>query len=83
MEVGIGPGYSGSRVGIAVPIKVGFSVNDYYQLARVDHRFGYFSIAGIVTVPLGGTTKFGAWIVHFGGEYQRLGTYSQFFNGGD
>jgi hypothetical protein len=36
-----------------------------------------------VTVPLGGTTRFGAWNVHAGVEYQALGTTTEFFNGGD
>lgn len=40
-------------------------------------------IAGIVTVPLGGRTGFGAWNVHGGGEYQALGETTEAFNGGD
>ena len=44
---------------------------------------GSSSVAGIVTVPLGGTTKFGSWNVHFGAEYQKLGTTTEFFNGGE
>jgi hypothetical protein len=35
----------------------------------------------MVTVPVGGTTKYGAWNVHFGAEYQRLGADGA-FNGG-
>jgi hypothetical protein len=34
-------------------------------------------------VPIGGTTNFGARNIHGGVEYQRLGTTTQFFNGGD
>jgi len=48
-----------------------------------DHKFGYLSIAGIVTVLLGGTTNLGAWNVHFGGEYQQLGDTTKSFNGGE
>ena len=61
------------KAGIAFPIKVGMSLGDYYELAGEDNKFGFFSIAGIVTVPLGGTTSFGAWNIHGGVEYQRLG----------
>ncbi len=83
LEFGISPGYAGSKASIAIPLKVGLSAGDYYEhpLTGVDEKFGYFSIAGIVTVPLGGTTKFGGWNVHFGAEYQKLGETTKFFNG--
>ena len=49
-----------------MPVKIGFSLSNYYELntgtsdapVYVDNKFGYFSIAGLVTVPLGGTTQF-------------------------
>ena len=65
-----------------MPVKVGLSLSDYYELAGTDNKFGYFSIGGLVTVPVGGTTKFGSWNVHFGAEYQRLGDTTAAFNGG-
>jgi hypothetical protein len=83
MELGIGPSYAWPKASIAVPVKVGFSLSDYYQLNGEDNSFGFFSLAGIVTVPLGPTTKFGAWNVHGGLEYQALGTTTEYFNGGD
>lgn len=81
LELGIAPGYSGAKASLAVPVKVGLSLSDYYETGGSDNTFGYFSIGGLVTVPLGGTTQFGAWNVHFGAEYQRLGA-SGAFNGG-
>lgn len=83
VELGIAPGYSGSKASVAVPIKVGLSAGDYYELNGVDNKFGYLSGAAIVTVPLGGTTSFGAWNVHFGVEAQALGDTTKAFNGGD
>ena len=83
MEIGFAPGLAASRASIAFPIKVGFSLSDYYELEGEDNKFGFFSIAGIVTVPLGGTTSFGSWNVHGGVEYQKLGTTTEFFNGGE
>jgi hypothetical protein len=91
LELGVAPGYAGSKASFAVPVKVGLSLADYYELnvgttvapVFVDNTFGYFSIAGIVTVPLGGTTRFGSWNVHGGVEYQALGDTTEFFNGGD
>jgi hypothetical protein len=83
VEIGFAPGYAASKASIAFPIKVGLSASDYYELAGEDNKFGYFSIAGIVTVPLGGTTSYGAWNIHGGVEYQKLGTTTEFFNGGE
>jgi len=81
-EVGIGPGYAGSKASVAFPIKVGLSLSNYYEnpLTGDDEKFGFFSIAGIATIPLGGTTSFGAWNLHGGVEYQRLGDTTALFN---
>jgi uncharacterized protein Gcw-chp len=90
LELGVAPGYSASKASVTVPVKVGLSMGDYYELnegtaARpdfVDHKFGYLSIAGIVTVPIKGTTSYGAWNLHGGVEYQHLGTTTEAFNNG-
>ena len=78
LELGIAPGVSGSRASLAVPVKVGLSVGNYYELDGVDNKFGFFSIGGIVTVPLGAH-----WNVHGGGEFQALGDTTKAFNGGE
>jgi hypothetical protein len=90
LELGVSPGYSAAKASLSVPVKVGLSMANYYELNEgtalrpnfVDHKFGYLSISGIVTVPIGGTTQFGAWNVHGGVEYQHLGTTTQAFNNG-
>jgi hypothetical protein len=82
VEIGVAPGYAASKASIAFPIKVGLSANDYYELAGEDNKFGYFSIAGLVTVPLGGLSNFGSWNIHGGVEYQKLGTTTEFYNDG-
>lgn len=83
VELGIAPGYSVPAASLTFPVKVGLSAGDYYELQGVDNRFGYFSVGGIVTVPLGGTTSFGAWNVHGGVEFQALGDTTQAINGGE
>lgn len=91
LELGAAPGYAGSKASLAVPVKVGLSLANYYELNTgtsdtpvfVDNTFGYFSIAGLVTVPLGGTTNFGSWNLHGGVEFQALGDTTKAFNGGD
>jgi hypothetical protein len=83
LEFGIAPGYAGSKASLTVPVKLGLSLDHYYEAHGTDHRFGFFSVAGIVTVPLGNTTStFGSWNLHGGVEYQKLGDATAFFNGG-
>jgi hypothetical protein len=78
LELGTTPRHSLRRVGIAVPVKVGLSIGNYYELAGEDHHFGFVSVAGIATLPIG------RWInVHGGVEVERLGTTTKAFNGGD
>lgn len=85
LELGVAPGYSGSKASLSVPVKVGMSMGDYYEhpVTGVDNKFGFFSLAGIVTVPLGGTTSFGSFNIHGGAEFQKLGETTKFFAGGD
>jgi hypothetical protein len=83
LEIAVAPGYSGSKASLAVPIKFGFSLSDYYELDGDDNAFGFASLGAQLTVPLGGTSRFGAWNVHGGVEFQKLGDTTTFFNGGD
>jgi hypothetical protein len=78
LELGATPSASWRRVGLAVPVKLGLSIGNYYELAGVDHHFGFASVAGLATVPI---TR---WVnVHGGVEYQRLGTTTKAFNAGN
>jgi hypothetical protein len=76
LELGVAPGYEGPVASLAVPIKVGFSLGNYYEFAGVDNKFGFFSAAGIVTVPVRSN-----WNVHGGVEVQALGDTTKAFNG--
>jgi len=91
LELGVSPGVAGTHASLAVPVKLGVSLGHYYELNTgtseaplyEDHAFGFFSAAAIVTVPLRGSTSFGAWNVHGGVEWQSLGDTTRAFNGGD
>ena len=61
-----------------MPVKLGLSVGDYYELAGEDHKFGFFSVAGLVTVPIGSQLN-----VHGGVEFQALGETTEALNGDD
>jgi len=91
LELGVEPGWAAPAASLVFPVKMGLSLSGYYELnvgtARApvfhDSNFGYLSVAGIATVPLGGTTSFGAWNVHGGLEFQVLGDTTEAINGGD
>lgn len=77
VELGVAPGYAGSKASIAIPIKVGLSASDYYEFGTgEDSKFGYFSIAGIVTVPVGAHFN-----IHGGAELQTFGGNVKAYNG--
>jgi hypothetical protein len=82
LELGVAPGWSDDPIDITFPIKVGLSLNDYYELAGVDHKFGFLSLGAMATVPLGRTTSYGAWNVHGGFEFLSLGDTAEAFNAG-
>jgi hypothetical protein len=83
LELGVAPGWSDDPVEITFPIKVGLSLNDYYELAGVDHGFGFLSLGAMATVPLGRTTSYGQWNVHGGFEFLSLGDTPEAFNAGE
>jgi len=79
VELGVAPGVAGSRASVSLPVKVGLSAGNYYEGLNGDETFGYFSVAGIATVPFTSMpTRFGTWNVHGGVEYQRLGDRNSF-----
>lgn len=76
IELGIAPGVAGEKASLAIPIKVGLSGKDYYEFGTgSDSKFGYFSAAGVVTVP------FGKANIHGGVEFQAFGDNVKSYNG--
>jgi len=82
-EAGVAPGWVDPDFRVEFPIKVGISLDDYYELAGVDQKFGFLSLAAIATVPISGATAYGSWNVHGGVEFLSLGNTPEAFNGGD
>jgi hypothetical protein len=79
IELGVAPGISGSRASLAIPVKVGLSASDYYEFnTGEDSKFGYLSVAGIVTVPMGAHLN-----VHGGVEFQAFGDSVKTYNNQD
>ena len=63
------------KMTLSVPLRLGLGLNDYYETATGGNdTFGFFSVAGLITVPLSSMpTKFGSWNVHGSVEYLKLG----------
>ena len=85
VELGVGPRYGvGSKLRVAVPVKLGVSAKDYYELGGVDHRFGFLDVGAVASWPLtGSTSRFGVWNVHGGVEWFTFGDTTRAFNQGD
>ena len=59
---------------MAVPVKVGLSLNDYYEGISGDETFGFLTVGGVVTVPMtSAPSRFGSWNIHGGVEFLMLG----------
>jgi hypothetical protein len=71
VELGIGPSWSiaDGKATVAMPVKLGLSLKDYYELAGEDQKFGYIVGGALFTVPLSG----GKWNVHGGVDFYGLG----------
>jgi len=83
LEAGASPRFGGRRLALDVPMKVGLSLRDYYELGPADHTFGFFSVAGIVSVPLGPRSSVGQLTLRGGAEFHALGETTKAFNHGD
>jgi len=83
VELGIGPSWplGGGPATIAVPVKLGLSANDYYELAGEDSKFGYLDVGVLFTFPFTGVpSRFGTWNFHAGADAFALGDTAEAFN---
>jgi hypothetical protein len=91
LELGVGPSWPlGDGIAtLAVPVKIGLSLSDYYE--RIDEAgnvandgFGFFDIGGLVTFPLKGIpSSFGSWNFHAGLDLLMFGDTTKAANLGD
>jgi len=86
LELGVGPSWplAGGKVTIAVPVKFGLSLSDYYEGADGDSSFGFFQAGALFTIPFSDETNmFGAWNFHGGVDFYAFGDTTKAFNDGD
>jgi hypothetical protein len=85
VELGVGPSWplAGGKATIAIPVKVGLSGHNYYELSGVDNRFGFLDAGALFTVPLAAIPpSYGAWNVHAGADAFTFGDTTKAINGG-
>jgi hypothetical protein len=83
LELGVAPSFplGGSKATIAVPVKLGLSLKDYYQLNGVDNKFGFFDVGALVTLPISGIpSSFGSWNVHGSIDLLTFGDTTRVYN---
>jgi hypothetical protein len=86
MELGVGPTWplAGGKVSVTVPVKFGFSLNDYYEGPDGDKKFGFMDVGGVLTVPFtSSTSRFGSWNIHGGVDVYVFGDTTKRLNNGD
>lgn len=85
LEVGAAPDLAlgAGRARFGVPVRLGLSLNNYYQAFRADSRFGFFSVGGMITLPLEQGARRGAWDLHAGVELYLLGDAPKATNRGE
>ena len=75
---------AGGPVTLAIPVKIGLSLKDYYETSGVDNKFGYVDAGVLLTVPFTSIpSQFGTWNVHGGVNVLGFGDTTKSFNNGD
>ena len=89
-EFGIRPSFTlidneSYPLSMAVPMKVGISIADYYESASgKNYTFGYFAGGPVFTVPLAFIpTEYGAWTTSLGAQVYAFGTSTKQYNRND
>ena len=85
VEIGAAPTLPiGGRLRFAVPVRLGMSVNNYYQ--QIDGRdtsFGFFAAGVLVTWPLSQSSRYGTWTLRGGADVYAFGETTKTYNAGD
>ena len=77
LELGVGPSFplAEGKATVAIPVKVGLSLKDYYELNGEDNKFGYIDVGVLFTVPFASK-----WNFHAGANFLGLGETLKAFN---
>lgn len=85
-EFGVAPSWAlgSSAVSLAIPVKIGLSLRDYYETSGKDNKFGFVDAGLLLTVPFTRIpSQYGSWNVHGGVNVLGFGDTTKSFNNGD
>src|SRR5262245_19790164 len=85
LELGVGPRWplAGGKATVTIPVELGLSAHNYYELNGEDHPFGFLDVGGLLTVPLSTIpANYGAWNVHVGADVFTFGDTTRAINSG-
>lgn len=83
LELGVAPSWAigGGGATIGIPVKLGLSLKDYYELFGEDNKFGYVDVGIVFTQPFtSAPTKYGLWNFHAAVDFLGLGDTTKAFN---
>jgi hypothetical protein len=83
LELGARPAVAAGRVELSFPVRIGMSLDDYYEMAGTDHAFGFLSFGSAASIPIGGSAPGAAWSVRAAVEHHVLGDTPKLFNRGE
>ena len=84
LELGVAPGHTyDNGLSLSVPLTLGLSLYDYYEVDNDDDVFGYFDIGLVAEYPLPIDESWGAWTLSAGIHGLFLGDNTESINGGD
>jgi len=85
-EFGVAPSWAlgVGALSLAIPVKVGLSLKDYYEMSSTDNKFGFVDAGVLLTVPFTRIpSQYGLWNVHGGVNVLGFGDTTKSFNNGD
>lgn len=81
VEVGLRPAFRlGPTLTLAVPVRLGLSASHYYEDFGRNPTFGFWSAGGLMTYPVAGPGRFGAWDVRGGADFYAFGDTTKGYN---
>jgi hypothetical protein len=88
LELGVGPSFALTAAEdgptVTIPVKLGLSLNDYYEGPTGDEAFGFFDIGALITMPIKAISPaYGSWNFHAGADLLLFGDTTKAFNNGD
>jgi hypothetical protein len=87
VELGIEPSIplpDDAPVGLSVPVTVGLSASDYFEVNGEDNKFGFFNVGLMASIPLSGVpAEYGSWEIAGGVQFLVFGDGLEALNGDD